>query len=183
MNNSGLRGKTSVAFAIVTLLALCSTSFGGPRFSPGNAQKAWAAYVQAQRQFQEELADLLVTRRPDLKELILVSRDSQVALIDRRSLEFGYLLANHPERIISDQGISRFTNYDWTDDDANTLKRANPEYEAAIKRIQTLQKRSDEDPQWPALRAANRALAKDPDYQKLYERLNQRLEAVENWLK
>jgi hypothetical protein len=171
-----------VAFACATLVAIPSNGFGGLR-STGDAEKAWTAYTQAQRQWHQELVDLLFNRRPDLKEIILVNRDLQFALIERRSLEFRYLLAMHAERIVGDQGISRFANYDWTDKDASALRRSNPAYETATKHVEALQQRSDEHPQRPALREAYQALAEEADYQEMYGRFELRVKAAEKLLK
>ena len=177
-----LKANACVALACVMLVAISSNGFGGSGGSD-TAGKVWAAYAQAQRQWQQELADFLSNHRPDLKKLILVSRDLQLALIERRSLEFHYLLATHPERIVRDQDISRFSNFHWTDEDSNTLKRSNPEYAAAAKRIEVLRQHNDGNPQWPALRAANQSLAKETDYQKIYGRFDQRVKAAEKLLK
>jgi hypothetical protein len=164
------------------LLAIPSNGFGGLGTAGDAAEKAWTAYTQAQRQWQQELADLLSSRRPDLKEIILVNRDFQFALIERRSLEFRYLLAMHPERNVGDQGISRFANYDWTDKDASALRRSNPAYEAATKHVEALRQRGDEHPQRPALREAYQALAKEADYQEMYGRFELRVKAAEKLL-
>jgi hypothetical protein len=42
--------------------------------------------------------------------------------------------------------------------------------------------RSDSNPQWSALREANRSLATQPDYQKIYARFEQRLKTAEKLL-
>jgi hypothetical protein len=139
-------------------------------------------YVQAQRQCQEELADFLSSQRPDLEEVIVVSRDLQLTLIDRRSLEIRYLLAIHPEWVARSQGIPQFANFHWTDKDGIALSRSNPDYAAAVRRVEVLRQRNDGNPQWPALRAANQSLAKQPDYQKIYERFEQQIKLAEKFL-
>ena len=72
---SALKARIWAALACAMLVALSSNGFGESATSTDVALKARAAYTQAQRQFQQELADFLATRRPDLKHLILVSRD------------------------------------------------------------------------------------------------------------
>jgi hypothetical protein len=180
---AALNARTWAALACAMLVALSSDGFGGCASSTDVAGKARAAYTQAQRQFQQELADFLATRRPDLKDLILVSRDFQLAVIERRSLEFCYLLATHPERIVRDHGISGLANYDSTDEDAQALRRSNPDYVATIRRLEVLQEHNEGNPQWSALRAANQALGKDADYQKIYARFERRIEAAGKLLK
>ena len=167
-----------VAMVGALLVAMPSDGFGKLGRPGDAAQKAWAAYTEAQRQCQQELGDFLSSRRPDLKEIILASRDLQLALIERRSLEFNSLLVNHPERVVRDQGISRFSNFDWTDEDAKVLRRSNPDYEAAVRRVEVLRQRSEAHPLGAALRAAHQALAKDAGYQKIYERFEQKSEAA-----
>jgi hypothetical protein len=151
---------------------------GGSGISGDGAEKAWTECAQAQRQFQQELADFLASRRPVLRDLILVSRDLQLGLIERRSLEFRYLLAMHPERIVRNQGISKLANFAWSDEDAKVLRRSNPDYEAVAKSVELLQERTDGHRQWPALRVAHQALARNADYQKIYGRFQQRVEAA-----
>lgn len=172
------QARACVAFVWTMLVALSSYGLGGSGRSADAAQKAWTAYTRAQRQFQQEMADFLATRRPDLKDVILVSRDLQLSLIERRSLEFRYLLAMHAERIVKDQGISKFANYDWTDEDAKVLRRSNPDYDAASRRVGALRERNDGHPQLPALRTANQVLAKDADYQKILRRFEQRVDVA-----
>ena len=172
----------SVTFACSALLGMALVGLGASRASDNPADKAWTAYAQAQRQWQQELADFLSTQRRDLKEVIAASRDLQLALIDRRSFEFHYLLATHPERIVTNQGISQFANFPWTDQDTIALSRSNPDYAATVKRVELLRQRSDSNPLWSALREANRSLANQPEYQKIYARFEQRLKTAEKIL-
>ena len=172
----------SVTFACSALLGMVLVGLGASRASDNPADKAWTAYAQAQRQWQQELADFLSTQRRDLKEVIAASRDLQLALIDRRSFEFHYLLATHPERIVTNQGISQFANFPWTDQDTIALSRSNPDYAATVKRVELLRQRSDSNPLWSALREANRSLANQPEYQKIYACFEQRLKTAEKIL-
>jgi hypothetical protein len=172
----------SITFACSALLGIALVGLSASRASDNPAEKAWTAYAQAQRQWQQELAGFLSTQRTDLKEVIAASRDLQLALIDRRSFEFHYLLTTHPERIVTNQGISQFANFPWTDQDTIALSRSNPDYAAAVKRVELLRQRSDNNPQWPTLREANRSLATQPDYQKIYARFEQRLKTAEKLL-
>src|SRR5437667_12749390 len=105
------------------LVPLCVDAFSRSTNTADSLETAWTAYTQAQRQWQQELADFFANRRPDLKDLIQQNRDLQLALIDRRSVEFHYLVSTHPERIVKDQGISRFANFSWTEEDLAALQR------------------------------------------------------------
>jgi hypothetical protein len=127
----------SVTFACSALVGIALVGLSASRASDNPADKAWTAYVQAQRQWQQELADFLSTQRTDLKKVIAANRDLQLALIDRRSFEFHYLVATHPERIVTNQGISQFANFPWTDQDTIALSGSNPDYAATVKRVET----------------------------------------------
>lgn len=164
------------------LIGLCVNFFASSTNELNSLENAWKAYARTQRQFQQELADFFGSRRPDLKDLIQTNRDLQLALIDRRSLEFRYLLSTHPERIVKDQGISRFANFGWTEEDSIALQRANQEYEAVVKRVEELRKRSQSDSQWLALRAAQKALANDAELKKIYQRFEGHEQAVQKLL-
>ena len=182
LNTRIASGIASVSFACYTLFGIALVGSRTSLASDNLADKTWTTYAQAQRQWQQELADFLSSQRPDLNEVITASRDLQLALIDRRSLEFHYLLATHPERIVIDQGISRFANFHWTDQDGLALSRNNPDYAVAVKRVELLRQRSDSNPLWSALREANRSLANQPEYQKIYARFEQRLKTAEKIL-
>jgi len=171
-----------IVLACTMFVCLNLSAFGNATNTVDSPEKAWTAYTQAQRQFQQELADFFTSRCPELKDLIHENRDLQLALIDRRSLEFRYLLSTHPERIVKNEGISRFTNYGWNEEDQNTLRRSSQEYEAALKRVAELRKRSDEDLRWPIFRAAQKALEHDPEFQRIYERQDERTKAAEKLL-
>jgi len=183
MNIDTSRARTRFVVAGTVLILFSAAGFDGSGVSSVKAKKAWAAYTQAERQYQEESADFLAARQTDLKELIFLNRNLQLALIERRSLEFQYLLVEHPERIVTNRRISRFANYDWTDEDAQALRRTNPAYVAAIDHLKDLKERSDRDSRWPALRAASQALAKEPDYQDIDHRFKQRTETAGRLLK
>jgi hypothetical protein len=146
-----------------------------------SSEKVWEAHTEAQRQLQRQLADFLITRRPDLKESVLLNRDLQLALIDRRSLEFRYLLAQHPEQIVKSQGISKFVNFTWTEANTDALLRTSPQYEPLRKRVEQL--RNDAAPQGSALREAQQALANDAELQQIYNRFEQQEQAAQKLLK
>jgi hypothetical protein len=171
--------------AICAFMLLLAIGFQRAGYAAGandSLEKAWTAHAQAQCQLQQELAKFFISRRPDLKERFELNRDLQLALIDRRSMEFRYLLATHPEKIVRDQGISRLANYEWTDEDQNALRRSSPEYEAARKRVEELRKRSEETSQGHTLRDAQQALAKDPELLSIYQRFEEREQAAQKML-
>ena len=181
MNVSRKAGQVGLACA--SLLGLYLFVFVRSRNAAPSLEKSWTTYAHAQRTLQQELADFFINRRPDLKENFEVNRDLQLALIERRSLEFRYLLSAHPEQIVSDQGVSRFANYRWTEENQNALRHTSPEYEAARKRVEELSKRNEEASRKQSLHEAQQGLAKDAELQKIYQRFEEREQAVQKMLK
>jgi len=177
---STLAGR--IVLACMMLFGLGVSVLGRPTHTSDSLEKVWTAYTQAQRQFHQELADFFTNQRPDLKDIIQLNRDLQLALIDRRSLEFRYLLSAHPERIVKDHGISRFANFNWTEADQNVLRHSSAEYEAALKLVEELRKRIGEASEGPFPPAAQQALAEDAEFQKIYERFEAREQAVQRLL-
>ena len=177
-----LKANACAVFAGGMLLGMLSSGFCQSASSDAAAGKAWTAYTGAQREWQRDLADFQSSRRLGLKDLILLSRDLQLALIELRTLEFHYLLKTHPERIVRNEGISRFSNFDWENPDRDALRRSNADYALVEKRVQTLRQRSDGNPQWPALRAAHRSLEKTAAWQQIYGRFRQQVKEAEKIL-
>lgn len=177
--------KAGMVILLLCWMLLAASLLAGPRpVSSCNraVNDAWALYIQAQQQLQHDLGDFLSSRRPDLKEIVLLNRDLQLTLVELRALKFAYLCREHPERIIKDQGVSRFSNFEWTDEDDSHLRSANPRYKEVAERAKALRQKNDSHPQWPALRGATQQLAKDADYLSIYERFEKRLEAVQRLL-
>jgi hypothetical protein len=164
---------------LVLLVAIAKSGFTQ---STPEATKAWTLYSDAQRAWQQSLAEFLSRRRPDLKAIIALSRDLQLAMIDRRSIEFRYLLDAHPNRIIKNKGISTFANFDWDSQDETALRRLKTEFVRAGQLVQDLQQRNNNHPQWPLLREAHQSLAKETEYGDLYQRFQQEVKNAEEVL-
>ena len=178
--SAALHANARVLALLGLLLGLSKSTWANPPLS--HRLKAWNIYTDAQRHWQEELAEFLTRHQLDLKDLIALQRDLQLALIEKRSLAFQYLLKVHPERIVTDQGMSQFANFVWDEHDAEALKEVNPEFAHVEERIKDLRQRSDGHPQWPALREAHQFLAKDPEYQVIYNRLQEKVTQAEKIL-
>lgn len=190
----GPRYQTSIVRRVIAslhtnacVLAMLGLLLGMPMSTWGQTThehllKARNVYTGAQRHWQQELAQFLTRHQPDLQDLIALNRDLQLAMIERRSLEFQYLLKVHPERIVTDQGIARFANFDWSDQDAEELRRVNPAFAQIEERIKDLRQRNDSHPNWPALREAYQSLAKDPEYQVIYKRFQEQVAQAEKIL-
>ena len=182
-----MRRVSAALHANACVLALLGLLLGLPKNTWGQSAsehrlKAWNVYTEAQRYWQQELAEFLTRHQPDLKDLIALNRDLQLAMIEKRSLEFQYLLKAHPERIVTDHDMSRFANFDWDDHDAEALREVNPEFAHVEERIKDLREHNDGHPQWPALRAAHQSLAKDPGYQVVHRRFQEQITQAEKIL-
>lgn len=182
-----MRRVGAALHANARVLALLGLLLGMPRSTwgqsaPEHRLKAWHVYTDAQRHWQQELAEFLTRHQPELKDLIALNRDVQLAMIEKRSLEFQYLLKVDPERIVTDQGMSRFTNFDWDNQDAQELRQVNPAFAQVEERIKDLRQRSDSHPQWPVLREAHQSLAKDPEYEVIYDRFQEKVTQAEQIL-
>ncbi len=142
------------------------------------ARKAQAAYAAAQREWQIGLAALAVEQRPEFEAIAKAQRDLQVAYIERRTSRFEYLMAEDPSRIVLTEGLSPFINFDWTDEDTQTLREADP---AALDvKVAALRKSNDDQRDWSSFREYFRnTLLKSKEYQALFSAFMEKQKAVE----
>lgn len=45
----------------------------------------------------------------------------QILAIKKRTKEYYYLLKNYPNQIITNQGVSKWINYEWTEENEKNL--------------------------------------------------------------
>ena len=122
----------------------------------------------------------MIGKRPDFEAVATAQRDLQVAYLDRRTSQFEYLLADDPSRIVLTKGLSRFTNYTWSDEDTQTLRVADPGYAALEAKVAALRKRNDDQRDWPSFREYFRnTLVKSQEYQALLSEFMEKQKAVE----
>ena len=72
----------------------------------------WENKINSQIEFQNKLADLLLREIPKAAEIILIQRDLQITMIEMRSEQYYFLREYIPSRIIRDQGLSRWSNFE-----------------------------------------------------------------------
>ena len=133
------------------------------------ARKAQAAYAAAQREWQIGLAELAVEQRPEFEAIAKAQRDLQVAYLERGTSKFEYLMAEDPSRIVLTEGLSQFINYDWSDEDTQTLRETDPGYAALDVKVAALRKSNDDQREWPSFREYFRnTLLKSKEYQALF---------------
>src|SRR3989338_2430947 len=90
--------------------------------SAGIRDEAREKYADAQKKYQSDLYALFLSKWPDLKPIIEINRDLQVALVDSRTMKFYYMLEHSPDKIVRNKGVSTFANFDWTDVDNQALR-------------------------------------------------------------
>jgi hypothetical protein len=111
-----------------------------------------------------------------------LQRDLQISLNDARTLRFYFLLEHDPGRIVRDEGVAAFINFDWSDEDDDQLRALSLEYTALEKRIEELRRQSDGHPDWPQAREKAKSVQGQPDFQEALERLNGVWQEVEEQL-
>ena len=97
-----------------------------------------------------------------------------------RTARFEYLLANDPSRIVLTKGLSRFTNFAWSDEDTQTLRQVDPGYAALEAKIAALRKPNDDQPDWPSFREYFRnTVVKSEEYEALLSEFTEKQKTVE----
>ena len=168
----------------VWAIALILFSLSGP---PAHAQSfaecvrdAATRDLGAKTEFQNSLRDLIVRQHPEFAELADLNRDLQVGFAEARRARFEYLLLNDPGRIDTANGLSRFTNFNWTDADTRNFRRANDVYRVLEDRMTELRQRNDGHPDWPELRRHFRTtLNQSSEFMALTARLQANQRAIE----
>ena len=158
-------------------------SFNSTANSVGIQDEAREKYADAQKKYQNDLYELSVSKWPDLKPIIEINRDLQVALVDSRSMKFYYLLEHNPSKIVRNQGVSTFANFDWTDADNKILRDTNPAFATLDDRIKELRASNDGHPIWPEFRDRFKSLSNDKEYLNITNSLNQTITEVEQLLR
>ncbi|MGP8052443.1 MAG: hypothetical protein ACLQAH_01340 [Limisphaerales bacterium] len=147
------------------------------------AIQARAKYAAAQESWQRGLAELTIRANPDFREIATVQRDLQVAYVEQSNARFRYLLEHDSSRIILTNGVSQFANFDWTDADTKALAKTDPAYVLLQERITTLEKKNDQESDWPKFRAWFRdTFSKSSDYKNLLADFQAKQKEVEDLL-
>ena len=174
---SCLNVQTRISILVLAFLAISPATAAD--FAE-TARKAQAAYLAAQLEWQRGVAELVIGQRPDFEAIATAQRDLQVAYLERGTSKFEYLLANDPSRIVLTEGLSRFINYTWSDEDKQTLREADPAYLALDVKVAALRKRNDDQRDWPSFREYFRdTLLKSKEFQALLGEFMEKQKAVE----
>jgi len=153
--------------ALVQFSAPPSALAGGDAFA-ACALKAADKDLEAKVQFQNKLHDMIVTSKPEFKALAAINRDLQISMAEERRDKVDYLLKKHPERVVTDQGLSKFSNFDWSDADEGRFLATSEAYQKRHAAMSDLTKQNNFHPDWPRLRGFFRGeLTKKPAYKTL----------------
>ena len=118
--------------------------------------EAAALDYEAKTRFQLDFYAAAVADNPDLAALAGINRDLQLALASTRRMKLTHLAETEPDRLVTDQGVSQFSNTDWTDADEAALLDQSADYSAMRAAIDRLKAQNNGHPDWPALRSWSR---------------------------
>lgn len=145
--------RTSTLFILTVALALTPS---GPATADAYTtclDEVARADLEAKTAYQKGLWDLIVAQRPEFSELAGINRDVQLLFAEMRFDRLKYLLSTAPERLDSRNGLSGFSNFNWTPEDLVNLRAARPEYNDKIARLEALKAQNQGHPDWPEMRA------------------------------
>lgn len=168
--------------AFLGILFTVMVAISGTAWANGFAdcvRDAASKHLMAKRQYQGNLRDLIVENHPEFQSLANVNMELQILLAEARQVMFEYLLAHDPDRIDTNNGVSRFSNFDWFDEDSTKLVEESVSYRELDSRISTLQEQNNSHGDWPKLREYfGKELIQTPEYRALAARLQTRQSEV-----
>lgn len=143
-------------------------------------REAASANLAAKNEFQRGLRNLIVQQQPEFETLATISQNLQLRLAEARLAKYDYLLKHARERINTKDGLSRFSNFDWSDEDTEKFKEESDSYRALESQIAVLQTRNNGHPDWPKLRVYFRSnLNSSVEFKNLMTRFQVRQNDVE----
>jgi len=138
---------------------------------------------KAQRQFQNDLYVLVVSEHPEVKEVLSISRDLQIAYTQRSDMRYHFLCNNHPDRI-HPETYDDILNFEWTKDDEKALSSNSDEYSNLIKKVEALNTKNQCHPDWPKARQLfQNKFNNDKRFHKLQDDLNTIMTEIDEELK
>lgn len=150
----------------------------GQALAGQSADPLWQAKSQAQRDWQNALAELLMAEEPEAAEVIVLHRDMQLLLIALRDRRYAWLLEYDPGRIRTDAGYAEWSNFEWTGEEDAALAAADPDYAAMVEREEALDKALRGHPQMSALREVFANVTRSEAYAARLAELNERLATI-----
>jgi hypothetical protein len=130
----------------------------------------YAAYADAQRDYQRTIERLVIAADPTLRSLAELARAEQVARIDARQRAVESLLASTPATVSVDQPINQWL--DWGPSEAERLGRLDTVFARLDSTATEARRRIAGHPDWPKVRQIVRERVQaDPSHRVAFERL------------
>jgi len=148
----------------------------------GEVTAVWKDYVVAQKRLQFDLARLLAYKWPELEGVANFQRDQQFAALELRNKKFQYLLKHSPERIVMDEGLTAFAEFEWTEQDDDKLRATDPGFAKLQQWAEMNAERLSRHPQLAAAGESLLVLQRDEYYLLVIERFQTRLNDLETTL-
>jgi hypothetical protein len=139
----------------------------------------WKDYVFAKKRFQFDLSRLLSDTWPQLEGVARLQRDQQFAMLELRNMKFHYLLETDPGRIVLDDGLTPFAEFDWTEADDEALRAANPDFVKLQRWAAMNDQRLSDHPRLPAAVRGVEELQRGEHFRSMHERFETRLTDLE----
>jgi hypothetical protein len=166
-----IQSATSVKWGFVLLflgLMVQTTPLAHAEEFKACAVRAAARDLAAKKDFQDRLHQMIVDDKPEFKALAALNRDLQIQLAEERKVKIDYLLETNPERIITHHGLSKFSNFTWSDADESRFLEKSEANRKRMEKISDLRKRNNFHADWPRMRGYFRSeLTKKPAYKTL----------------
>ena len=160
--------------AIVTLAAAAplamSTPVAGQSSPTGCWARHYAAYADAQRDYQRTVERVLVRDDPTLRELAALVRVDQIARIDARQRAVVSLLTTSPARVRVDRRVNEWL--DWGPAESEQLARRDSVYARLDSTARLAAGRASGHVLWPRIRDAMRGrVQQSPEHRAALDRL------------
>ena len=134
------------------------------------ASQAMQHYSAAQSSWQTGLAELISSKNQSFTDLAIIQRNLQLSMISLRNERFRYLLQKDPKRLTLDKGISKLTNFEWSDKDSKALSAQDPSYAELEALTEELKEINKIQQKWPELRTFfKEEITGTPEYKKLLD--------------
>ena len=168
-----------VVFAICLFMSLTSSALATDL---QRAQATMDRYLAAQTRWQDNLAALLITEKPEFDQIAEAQRDHQHALIALKRARFNYLVKHHPKRLDTGE-LGRFTNFTWSAADTAAAAQADPGYHSLEQAVSRTRAIYDQQPQKDAFRHYFLAeFTHSEDFQQELKRFQAQLEEIKREL-
>jgi hypothetical protein len=147
----------------------------------GCLESVFGEYTAAQRAWQDSLQDIIKSARPEFADLLSISKQLQLAMIEQAEARFHYVVAS-PERLEVQHGLSEFVNLGvvWSEADEAVLMDEAPDYRDLVQRTDSLRALNSAHPDWPQVQTyATEELNGNPEFASALQRFQEELREIE----